>query len=609
MALADDIIEKVDRKEQDTARLRSRMDEDYRKRWLLEDYKDDRLWGYAAYTTNESRTYARKSISMLSGAAMTVQVPHGNDDRDSRDDNNSKERFIIGNYRANDERLSKIGLTSLRQTMSFTLPIFGYTTGRCLLMKEKGQSWADATPWNPMEVMWEFGHKGLLWICHKSYKLIAQIESEWNITASDSKPYDAVVEYDYYDTERNVVIIPAIRDTPVKNKRHGLRDEVPGWVVSSSLQPPIVRGGVGGNDVSGMELADATADYGESIFAENRHGYDDHNFAMSIYKELTRRSLRPVFGITSADGTKVVPDADPWGSGTEIALAQGEQLIVYDFIRAQQDMIPYMTMLSGEMQRGGLPVIMHGETPAAISGYAMNTLRAGVSDKVLPLAQAQSTALKQIANIWCDQFVTNSFGSMELSGQGKNRKWFSATITPDMMQDLAQAEIKLSPQLPEDNAGKVQTALMYRQPGIDGMPLKSDFKIREDDLQMEDSDLEYDAILQQMAMSDELVKAQRMTDSLAKRGDEAAQWWHMRFMMLVQKLQQAGVPLEDAEPPNVNTDGGGGFNPQVLPRSVQGLPPPTPTPQQGPLVAPGTPRPGAQTPNGGGLGRGMPPLL
>ena len=616
MPIADDIIEKVEQKEEDTTRLRDRWCSDYEKYWLLEEYSPDTLEGFETHTSNDPRTMARKAISILAGAAMTVQTPQDNDDRSTRDMDNAKERFILGNFRSNDARLALIGQPSLRQTMSFTVPVFGHTCGRALLMKEGGEAWADATPWDPKETTWEFGHRGLLWICHKYYRTPQQVEAEYGVRMDAENRRDPVLTYDYYDEERNIVVIPALRETAVKNERHGLPGRVPGWVVMSSLQPPIVRtGGDGGQEMLSVQLADSLADYGESIFVENRTIWDDNNFVMSVQKELVHRSLKPVFGIRSRDGVKLVEN-DPFKAGAEIPLREGEELIVYDFIRTASDTGAYLGLVNGEMQRGGFPVIMFGETPATISGFAMNTLKSGVGDKVLPDSNAISTALRQISNIWADHFVTGAFGPLELSGQGRNRRWFSGTIQPMDVIDLPEVEINIVPQLPEDNAGKVQMAQSLRAPGPNGMPLQSDYRIREEVLQMQDSDLEMDAILQDMAMQDELVLAHRMTDALAKRGDEGAQYWQMNWMMaMMQKmmtLQQGGVPPPEIQPPQTEHgqgEGGGGFTPQVLPNAMQGVAPPIPgigTPAQtGPLVEPGTPRPGGQN---GFLRAGVPPL-
>ena len=627
MALADDIIEKVDQKETDTQKLRTRWAIDYEKRWLLDTYSPEGLRGYETHTSNDPRTMAQKGISLLSGSAMTVQTPQENDARSARDDDNAKERFILGNFRANDARLALIGQPSLRQHMSFTMPIFGHTMGRALLMKRDGRAWADATPWDPKEVMWEFGHDGLLWICHKYYRMPNQVEAEYGVRfGPDRNKRDPVLIYDYYDDEKNTITIPALRSVSgalVKSLRHG-QDRTPGWVVMSTLQPPIVRTGVGGEgglgfayspQIMNVQLADSLADYGESIFASNRSTWDDNNYVMSIQKELVHRSLKPVFGIRSADGVKLV-EGDPFKAGAEIPLAAGEELIVYDFIKAAGDTNPYLSLINGQLQRGGFPVIMFGETPATISGFAMNTLKSGVGDRVLPDAQAISTALRQVSNLWVDHFVTGAFGSMELSGQGRNRRWFSATITPMDIEDLPEVEIILRPQLPEDNASKINQAQLLRQPGPSGQPLMSDYRIREEVLELQDSDLEMDAIFQEMAIQNPLVQAQRLTDALAKRGDEGAKWWHIQFQMLLNQMMQAamqgGVSPEmlNAPTPNTNESAGGNLPPEFLPNALQGIPPPTPglqTPgQAGPLVPPGTPRPGAQ--QNGALRTGVPPL-
>ena len=56
--------------------------------------------------------------------------------------------------------------------------------------------------------------------------------------------------------------------------------------------------------------------------------------------------------------------------------------------------------------------------------------------------------------------------------------------------------------------------------------------------------------------------------------------------------QQMAAPQEPLPP-----EGAGGpqtADPRVMPNAMMGVPPPAPTPQGGPNVPPGTPRPGAQ---------------
>jgi hypothetical protein len=245
----------------------------------------------------------------------------------------------------------------------------------------------------------------------------------------------------------------------------------------------------------------------------------------------------------------------------------------------------------------------------------MNTLKGGVSDKVLPLAEAESVALKMISNNWRDHFATRAFGSMELSGRGQNRNYFAETITPDALDDIASLEVEVMPQLPEDDAAKMQLAQLARQPGPSGRPLVSDYTVRERYLQMQNSDLEDAAISQEMAGQNPMVQAQRMSDAAAERGDmDAAQAWHivwkMQVIQLQQALQQQNMTIDqilaEFQPGPGPITGGGpegnGFSPESLPNSAQGIRPPqvgVDTPgQTGPLVDPGTERPGAQNRNG-----------
>jgi len=615
MTRAEDIIEKVDLKEDDTDRMRLRMDLDL-DLWRLKDYKgpaNGSLTGYLTYTTNEPRTFGRKIISTMSGAAMNVQVPPEatqGEGRDVRDENTDKEQFILGNFRANDERLTLAGRPPLRDTMSWQLAIRGRTTGRAMLVKKGNKTWADATPFDPRNCMWEDGDDGLIYLCHKYYRTRAQVKDAYNVNVfqTEGETNDLVLIYDYYDRTHNTLIIPAVRDSHIFNRRHGM-GRVPCWNVASTLQPMVMTTST--NEISdttslaAAALDEAMSDYGESIYAENRGQYETHNFMMSILKNMAARTLKPVFGISSPDGSVKLVEGDPFIDGGEIPLVGEQKLIVYDFLASAPDLVTYETVVSGAMQRGSLPGIFFGESPIAISGFAMQNLKGGGKDKVVPLVNAESVGLKQIGNNWSDHFNTGAFGqSIQLSGRGTNRKWFSADITVESLRDKPQAEIMLVPELPEDNAAKIQQAVALSQPMADGMPAMSRYDILETVLERQDPDADYDRVLQMMAFQNQLVQAHRFVDALSKTGDiEGAQYWQMQWEMMLQKLAQSGVDLGDIIHPGENDQTpegfiGNGFSPDVAPNATQGVPTPTPgvdTPfQAGPNVEQGRERPGAQ---------------
>lgn len=620
MAIADEIIAKVEQKFLDTISLRERMDKDY-DLWRLKKFTHPKMSGegYETYTSNEPRTFARKCIAILNGAAIAIKCPQEKDPRQRRDQDNAKEQFARGNLKANDERLVRAGLLPLRRAMAYHLVVRGITTGRCTLVRYKDRSWADATHWDPRETAWEYDSQGLEWICRRYSMLRSAVQREFDLPPSDKAREQVVTIYDWYDSQSNIVVIPDVQAEPVKNMPHGMVDgygdpRVPGWCVGNPVETQVQSTGLsGGRSLSVSQMGDLLSAYGESIFADNREVWDTHNFNMSIMKNLAGRSLKPVFGIESRSGVKLV-EGDPFRAGAEIPLAIGEKLVVYDFLKSAPDLMPYMAVGQSEMQRGSFPAITHGELPGVISGFMGTVLKAGAGDKVEPMAEAMSLAMKDITNMWCDQFTTGAFPSFQLSGQGGNRKWFVATITPDMIRDLPELEVKLTPQLPEDNASKIQQALALRTPGVTGMALLSDYDIREGPLEREDSDQDLDTLMQEQASIHPLVQAARMADALAKRGDEGAQIWNAQYMMLLLQAMKSGfMPPELLNGPGLpGRHQNGNFSPETVPNAVQGIPSPTPgqnTPfQGGPMVPPGTPRPGAQGRNGGGLRRGVPPL-
>lgn len=612
-----EIVNLVNQKEIDTQLLRQRWDSDY-SLWRLDPYQGLGE-GYSHYTSNEPRTNAKKAIGMLSGAAMLLMVPQGNDDRDSRDDDNAKEQFLRGNFRANDARLVRLGAGQpLQQAMAWSMMVRGYTCGRAMLVKNKGRIRADATPWDPRACYWEHNVDGLEWICHRFSMLLSSAEKEWELTKSDDAHEAVVTVYDFYDNERNIVVIPDIRERPVKDDIHGLIDgdgmpRVPGWVMANTLQPPVVlnnintsnltAGNINVGSITKRQLSDALADFGESIFADNRRQIEVSQEIASIRLNLTERSLKPVFSIESESGVKTV-EYDPWEAGSEIPLKTGEKFIVHDALKSAPDTDPLAGMIANEEQKGFFPAVSFGNLPDPISGFAITNLKGGVADKVMGGAQAMGYAYMQIADNWSDHFNTGGFGQgMELSGQGRNRKWFRADITVDQLRDTPQADISFVPELPEDLPGKVQMAIQLSQAGSDGMPMMAKYNILETVLNRESADQDMDTILQEMAIMNPLVRAHRMTDALGKRGDETWQYLAAEYNQLVMQAIQAGIPLQNLIPPDRNPNAepgnGGGFTPQVLPNANQGILPPTPglqTPAQaGPNVPQDSPRPGART--------------
>ena len=596
------IIEKVESHYDATEPLRNRMDKDY-SLYRLDPY--DAGDGYQSYTSNEPSTYADKIISFVVQSEMIARIPNVSEKEDVRKANNMKEKFFLGALRHADERIKKASMPSIKNQLAWYICMRGWYAGRALLAKdEKDNTYVDITPWDPMHTYWNGGADGLNWACYKVKKSKELIEAQYNIRLPRNEQYDDedwIDVYDYYDKEINTVVLSNGR-VAKKATPHGA-DRVPVFLGPVGSSPMIQAL----NDMTPID--DTIADYGESVFKHNRHNYEKNNQIMSIMLELTSRARRQGLKITSRDGMKTL-DEDPYKEGTEISLAQGENVEPLGMMEVAKETGAFMGLVSGETQRGSIPHTLYGDIQFQLSGFAINTLRQGIDSVISPRIEALENAFSTMCMLLNDQYLTESFNTMELSGKDMNRQFFSEKITPASIKDAGDIQITFVGQLPQDDMTKMSMAQIARE---GESPLLPDIHIRDKILGLQDTDMIDDAINEQMAER-ALPEAQLYTlmKSAEERGrPDLAQLYfgelttiiNQKLQMQIQSMQQleqtamatqqqqqmGGTPAEpSAGPPTAN--------PMVAPNAMMGAPPPAPVPPAGPFVPPGTPRPGAQSP-------------
>jgi len=591
----EEIINKVETHYDSTEPLRSRMEEDY-SLYRLDPY--DAGDGFHSYTSNEPSTYADKIVSFIASSEMIVRIPNISEDREQRTNNNIKERFFLGALRHANERLIKQLKPSIKAQLSWFISLRGWYAGRALIMKKDDKSYIDITPWDPMHTYWGTGDEGLTWACYKVKKSKEVIESEYNVKLTKNDNYEDWLDvYDYYDKDINMVVLSNGRVVK-KATPHG------------SPRVPVFLGPVGATPMiqalnDHVPIDDTIADYGESVFKHNRDSYENHNFMMSVMLELTARSRKQGLKITSRDGMKTL-DEDPYKEGTEISLAQGENIEPLGLLEAARETGAYMGLVSGEMQRGSIPHSLYGDIQFQLSGFAINTLRQGIDSVLQPKIDALEAAYTEMCMLVTDQYLTESFDVMELSGRDMNRTYFKEEITPSSMKDAGDMEITFVGQLPQDDMSKMSMAQIAREGQT---PLLPDIFIRDKILGLQDTDNMEDSIKEQQAERS-LPEAALWTllSASEERGrPDLAQFYYGELMHLMNQRtlerQQAEMALQQAEQAQQQaTLGGGGEGigttgvpPQVRPNAMTGAPPPTPNPQAAAFVPPGTPRPGAQT--------------
>ena len=602
-AKPEEIIDKVEAHYEATNTLRTRMDADHQLYKLVPYEAGD---GYQSYTSNEPQTYADKVVAWLTASDMIIRIPPNGNPRNNREINNDKERFIIGALRSANERLVRQLVPSLKDQLAWNITVRGWYAGRALLTKNgEGKTSIDVTPWDPMHTHWGVGPDGLAWACYRIKKTTEEIESQYGIRLGDSHTdADGVLVYDYYDTEYNTVVVPGrfIK----KRTPHGAEGKVPVFLGPVGSTPLV-------QSLEWSSIEDTLEDYGESVYKATRDLYDKHNMMMSVMLELTARARKQGLKVKSRDGTKTLEE-DPYKEGTEISLGQGEDVEPLGLMEMARESGAFMGLVSGEMQRGSIPHTVYGEIPFQLSGFAINTLRQGVESVLVPRVAAMQKAYKQIADMLCDQYQSGSFEAMELAGRDNNRMYFSETITPARIRDGGDPEVKLVTNLPEDDMSRYGMAQIAREGPT---PLLPDLWIRDNILGIQDSDQIEDAVKEQIAertLPEAGIWSLYQASVKQGRDDLAQMYLGELIAILFAKAKQMAQTMGGAEGPPGQQPGtpspGPGEAPPpmagpppmqppgVMPPAMAGVPPPVPTPQGGPVVPPGQPRPGAMSEEG-----------
>jgi hypothetical protein len=596
------IVELVKKHEDATRSRRDRMDADY-SMWLLNELPPNVGNptatstgpvigdGYKHYTSNEPRTYGDKVVSIAANARVIIRVRGGKiEPRPKRDLMNDKERFITGALASADDRLHDLLQPSLQDQLSWFAPIRGWVAVRALLRKRKDKStFVDIQPLDPRNTFWAIGKDGTEWVCTKTMRTARDIKSIYGMTVEGGDGGDednGLAVYDFVDAEHHQVVTEEI--VLEKATRHG-SPRVPVWIGVVGAAPQITSNGTGGG---------TSADYGESIFAADRTVYAHHNFIMSVVLELMSRARSPGYVLESPEGNKSL-DQDPYKSGSEVSLAKDrEALKPLQQIETTKDAAAFAALVQGEMQRGSLPHSVYGELAFQLSGFAINSLRQGVASIINPTIKTMSAAYLGVANLLTDQYITGQFKAMEVSGFERNREYFSKEITPDQVKEAGgRIIIEVLPELPQDEPAKWQMAQLARAGGQTGVPLMADRTISEDILNRQDPDADATAVFEQMARTSvPMAQAFEMFKAAIEMEDEQLTgiWFGeleriMRDILLQNQAAsqggQNGAGMPPAQP---------GLSPSAAPVQVLGMPQTAPTPQAGPLVPTGTPRPGAR---------------
>lgn len=433
--------------------------------------------GYYSYTSNAPRVLADKVISMLVKAYLNIHVPEDIlTDEEARVANNV-ERFIYGSLYLNDQKFLKMpDMPPLRHQMAWHACIRGGFGLRVYVHKNaQGETFPDIMVWDLYNTAYSVGDDGLDWACFR-YKITKeQANKFYGVKGSR----DLLEVYDYWDKEKHAVVLQnEFIEEPVD---HG-KGHCPVYILRTGSLPPVFQ----------EDYEDTLSEIGQSVFAANRNIYPILNKTLSDLHTLVRRGVKTPLGYWSETGSETL-DQDIYQveKSAVIPLKVGEEIKPLLTESMPTDAAIALNWDSGEIQRGGLSHVAHGEVSTRLSGFAISQLQAAVETIVVPFAQILERGYNVISTELTNQYSGSGYAPIKVRGRDSRGMPFGFNkaflIKPSDVKGDWKPEVTLEPIFPKDDAQAVQMAQMLRQGPT---PLLSDETLRSEYLKVRDPDLE-----------------------------------------------------------------------------------------------------------------------
>lgn len=461
--------------------LFTRMDEDM-ERWDMvlspsnfyeNDIRDKTKWHASniCVVSNELRDFADSVHTILASSERQITVRMAQEEEDKREELGLLERLFIYLLAKGDERLARLLLPPLKDTLIWHGMIRGWKAGRFLLYKSGDGIVADFMPLDPRWLTYEVGDEGLLWVAYKTFRSSESLESEYSsykenknwlssLFSQGSKQKDIPV-IDYWLNEGpgkigNAVVCngqylkePEIFDIP----------SMPILIRPTAVRPPIAS-------TSGIDLKG----YGESIFAPARHIHAVRNRFFSIMATTANLlANQPLLNYTTDKGKPIPPGALFNVPGSVIELAKGEQEVVAPPMKEiSATEVNMLSWLNGQMERVTLPKMGMERPPSSGTRFG---LALEVASRVFnPQLRNLDGFYTDLCRLLEEQLLVGGIGegkikNVKIKGE-KDNKYYEVKITPVDLKKPHIIEVKHTATNPWEQLGTAQLADMLIRQGV-----------------------------------------------------------------------------------------------------------------------------------------------
>jgi len=543
---ASEITNKVKSKFDDFTDLHTRMDRDF-STWKLvtSDYdikidnKTKKHGSNINIISNDPRTNCDDIHSILSSSDRQISVRMAEEGEDKRSDIGKLERLFEFLLQKGDERLVRLLLPPLKESLIWFSLVRGWAAGRFLTYMKDGNIIPDYMSLDPRWLVYSVGAEGLAWTGYKTFRSKDELESD----------YEKVIKTPWHmpwETEKNIEVIDYW-------KRLG-KGKVGNCVVSSgqflketevydmTSMPILIMPVTTRPPVAGVDGTNELEGYGESTFASYRDINGVRNRFLSMVASWANlKSNQPLLNYTTSKGREIPASAVFNVPGEVIELEMGEQkLEASPMQEIPSTVIGMLDFLNSRVERGMLPDVSMGSPPP--SGTLYNLVQERGNKIFNPQLRNLDYFYADICRLIEEQIISDKL-KIKVKTEEK-RKYYEFQVTPIDLKKPHIIKVEHTARTPWTQLDTAQQAQMLKQLGL------PDGWIWENILKVQDPKLLADLAAIELFEHSPKGAMKRAVEALIEtRGDIAAAQSLVEDMDRLQTQEEAVVQPEGGMPP------------------------------------------------------------
>ena len=417
------VTKKVERKENEEGQtqLTQRQDNDY-DIWSLEATETDKHKGNINITSPDPRSYADELQKGLVRSDRSIAIHMGElEGEDERDNISKLERLFDFTLARADERLRRMGLISLKNSLVWYSMVRGFGAVRILNNLDKDKALDSFyLPVDPRWLTYEYGDNGLLWVAYKTFRTKADLQDTYKYEPTKDVP--EVIDYWEWDEgkkEKKATNAVVCEGEWLKAPKSYEMRRLPFLILPVGTRPVVV-------DEQGIR----TAGYGDSIYSTSRGLVPIINKALTMWATWANiRANTPL--LWKAENMEASKELELFQGRLDaiVKIPKGDEFEALGLPEISATLVNLVGQLLAQWQRATAPFVVFGDVTMPSSGTAISELKEAEEKAYFPYLTNLDAIYTDMCYMIEEQLIDGGL-KFEVDGLGRDKRYYKDKITP-----------------------------------------------------------------------------------------------------------------------------------------------------------------------------------